>query len=128
MMKNSGSLIVELERSKEDELEFMVKKIAEGSRGWIDAIVVMANGNRIIFSENDRVDPMYIADVAFLIAETAASVMELFNSKKLDELDVQLQGDRYLMIKAYERYLIAVLTKPNPNLGLIKLVFNKYLV
>jgi hypothetical protein len=42
-------------------------------------------------------------------------------------VDVKLREKRYLLIRRYRDYYIVAVTKPNPNLGFINLVFEAYL-
>lgn len=105
----------------------LIEKIMKDSRGWIDLIVMTVNGMRIVFTGGDGVEPKHIAEAASSIAKATLVVMELFGSKNFNEIDLQVQESRHLIIRGYRGCYIAALTKPNPNLGLVKLALNKNL-
>ena len=42
-------------------------------------------------------------------------------------MDVKLKEKRYFLIRRYRDYYVVAVTKPNPNLGFINLVFEAYL-
>ena len=105
----------------------LIEKIMKDSRGWIEVIVMLINGTRIAFSGGNGIKPERIADAASSLIEATLAVMELFGSRRFHELELQVQENRYLILRRYKDCYIAALTKPNPNLGLIKLAFKKNL-
>ncbi len=105
----------------------LIRKIMEDSGGWIDAIIMVVNGTRITFTEDNDIDLNNIASAAYTIIEATLAVMEFFGSRKLNEINIRMQEGRHLIIKSYKGCHIAALTKPNPNLGLIKLALEKNL-
>jgi len=130
MLENRAKyVVVGLEKPSEHgwERRPLIEKIVKDSRGWIDVIVMLVNGTRIAFSGGDGIEPERIADAASSIAEATLAVMELFGSRKFDEIDLEVQEGRHLIIRRYRGCHIAALTKPNPNLGLIKQAFERNL-
>ncbi|MCS7132174.1 MAG: DUF433 domain-containing protein [Nitrososphaeria archaeon] len=105
----------------------LIEKIMKDSRGWIDLLLMTVNGTKIVFSESDDVEPKHIADAASSIAKATLMVMELFGAKNFNEIDLQVQEGRYLIIRGYRECYIAALTKPNPSLGLVKLALDRNL-
>lgn len=119
-----------MEKPSEDALRRrpLIEKIVKDSKGWIDVIIMLVNGTRIAFGGSEDIEPEHVADAASSIAEATLAVMELFGSRKFDEIGLQVQEDRHLIIRGYRGCYIAALTKPNPNLGMIKLAFERNLV
>ena len=105
----------------------LIEKIMRASRGWIEIIVMLVNGTRIAFSGGNGIKPERIADASSSLIEATLAVMELFGSRRFHELELQVQENRYLILRKYKDCYIAALTKPNPNLGLIKLALKKNL-
>ena len=103
----------------------LIEKIMRDSRGWIEIIVMLINGTRIAFSGGNGIKPERIADASSSLIEATLAIMELFGSRRFNELELQVQENRYLILRKYKDCYIAALTKPNPNLGLIKLAFKK---
>ena len=105
----------------------LIEKIMKESRSWIEVIVMLINGTRIAFSGGNGIKPERIADAASSLIEATLAIMELFGSRRFNELELQVQENRYLILRKYKDCYIAALTKPNPNLGLIKLALKKNL-
>jgi predicted regulator of Ras-like GTPase activity (Roadblock/LC7/MglB family) len=110
-----------------DERKPLIRRIMEDSRGWIDAVIMIVNGARIAFTEDDEVNVNNFASATCTMADAALAVLELFGSRKLNEMDIRMLEGRHIIIRNYNGCRIAVLTKPNPNLGLIKLALEKNL-
>ena len=130
MLENQARyVIIGAEGSSEHgwEQRSLIEKIVRDSRGWIDVIVMLMNKKMTASNGGDGIEPERVADAATSIAEATLAVRELFGSRKFDEIDLEVQGGRHLIIRRYGGYHIAALTKPNPNLGLIKQAFRRNL-
>ncbi|MEM4498444.1 MAG: roadblock/LC7 domain-containing protein [Nitrososphaerota archaeon] len=116
---------VELARS---ELKSLIEDMMISCRGWVDAIIIVSqDGAPIAYSANMDLDPDYVAAATSSIAGATDAVLELINSKGFDCVDVKLKEKRYFLIRRYRDYYVVAVTKPNPNLGFINLVFEAYL-
>jgi predicted regulator of Ras-like GTPase activity (Roadblock/LC7/MglB family) len=129
MLEPQAKNIAELEGIGElaDERKPLIRRIVEDSRGWIDAVIMIVNGARIAFTENGGVSMNNVTSAACTIADAALAVLELFGSRKINEMDIRMLEGRHLIIRDHNGWRIAILTKPNPNLGLIKLALEKNL-
>ena len=105
----------------------LIERIMRDCRGWIDVIIMFVNGTRIVCDEGAIRKSDHIA-ASLPIAEATLAVSELLGSKGFDEIKLQLQGGRYIIVRKHRDCYIAALTKPNPNLGLIDLAFKKNIV
>lgn len=105
----------------------LIRRIIEDSRGWIDAVIMIVNGTKIALTENSEINVNSVAEAAYTIAEATLAVIELFESRKFKEMDLQIWEGRHLITRWYKGCYIVALTKPNPNLGLIKLALSKNL-
>lgn len=110
-----------------DEWKPLIQRIMRDSRGWIDAVIMIVNGARIALTENGEINMNNVSSGACTIADAALAVLELLGSRKLNEMDIRMLEGRHLIIRSYEECYIVALTKPNPNLGLIKLALEKNL-
>jgi len=121
--------LIGLKRASEHHLEQkpLIEKMMKDSRDWIEVIVMLVNGTRIAFSGGNGIKPERIANASSSLIEATLAVMELLGSRRFNELELQIQENRYLILRKYKDCYIAALTKPNPNLGLIKLALKKNL-
>jgi predicted regulator of Ras-like GTPase activity (Roadblock/LC7/MglB family) len=110
-----------------EERKPLIQRIMRDSKGWIDAVIMVMNGARIAFTENGEVNVNNVASAACTIADATLAVLELFGSRKINEMDIRMLEGRHLIIRDHNGCRIAILTKPNPNLGLIKLALEKNL-
>lgn len=114
--------------SVRSELKSLIEDIMIGCRGWVDAIIIVSqDGVPIAHSANINIGPDYVAAATSSIAGATDAVLELINSGGFDDVDVKLKEKRYLLIRRYGDYYVVAITKPNPNLGFINLVFEAYL-
>jgi|YelNatPaOPRAMG01_1025707.scaffolds.fasta_scaffold08314_7 predicted regulator of Ras-like GTPase activity (Roadblock/LC7/MglB family) len=129
MLEPQAKNIIELEGMSglADERKPLIQRIMRDSRGWIDAVIMVVNGVRIAFTENGEVNVNNVASAACTIADAALAVLELFGSRKINEMDIRMLEGWHLIIRDHDGCRIAILTKPNPNLGLIKLALEKNL-
>lgn len=110
-----------------EERKPLIRRIMEDARGWIDCMIMVVNGTRITLTANDELNANNVADAAHVIADATIAVIELLGARKFKELDLRIQGGRHLIIRRYKGCYIAALTKPNPNIGLIRLALDKNL-
>jgi len=110
-----------------EERKPLIQRIMRDSRGWIDAVIMIVNGTRIAFTENGEINANNVTSAACTIADAALAVLELFGSRKINEIDIRMFEGRHLIIRDHNGCRIAILTKPDPNLGLIKLALEKNL-
>jgi len=110
-----------------EERKALIQRIMRDSRGWIDAVIMIVNGTRIAFTENGGINVNNVTSAACTTADTVLAVLELFGSRKINEMDIRMLEGRHLIIRNHNGCRIAILTKPNPNLGLIKLALEKNL-
>ena len=103
------------ELEKIPEGKHLLKAIMRECRGWLEEIIIA-----------DEVRGG-IGRAALAASGIALTVRETFSSKGFEEAEIQLQDGRYLVLRAYNGGYVIALTKPNPNLGLIRLTFRKYL-
>lgn len=109
-------------------LTSLIEDMMIGCRGWVDAIIVVSqDGAPVAYSANMEVDPEYVAAATSSIAGATDAVLELLSSGGFEDIDVKLKEKRHLIVRRYEDYYIVAITKPNPNLGFINLVFEAYL-
>jgi len=110
------------------ELNSLIEDIMISCRGWVDAIIIVSqDGAPLAYSANIDIDPEYVAAATSSIAGATDAVLELINSRGFDAVDVKLGEKRHLLIRRYRDYYVVAVTKPNPNLGFINLVFEAYL-
>lgn len=110
------------------KLRSLIEDIITSCRGWIDAIVVVSqDGVPLTYRMNMDLDPEYVAAASSSLAGATLAILELINSEGFESIDVKLKERRYLLIRSYRDYYIVALSKPNPNLGFINLVFEAYL-
>ena len=103
------------EFEKVSEGRYLLKAIMRECRGWLEEIII-ADEARGGFGR-----------AALAASGIALTIREIFSSKGFEEAEIQLQDGRYLVLRAYNGGYVIALTKPNPNLGLIRLTFRKYL-
>ena len=114
--------------SVRSELKSLIEDIMISCRGWVDAIIIVSQDSTpAAYSANTDIDPEYVAAATSSIAGATDAVLELISSREFDAVDVKLREKRYLLIRRYRDYYIVAVTKPNPNLGFINLVFEAYL-
>jgi len=103
------------ELEKVSEGRYLLKAIMRECRGWLEEIII-ADEARGGFGR-----------AALAASGIALTVREIFSSNGFEEAEIQLRDGRYLVLRAYNGGYVIALTKPNPNLGLIRLTFRKYL-
>lgn len=94
---------------------YLLKAIMRECRGWLEEITIAdkAHGE--------------LSRAALAASGITLTVREIFSSKGFEEAEIQLRDGRYLVLRTYNGGYVIALTKPNPNLGLIRLTFRKYL-
>jgi predicted regulator of Ras-like GTPase activity (Roadblock/LC7/MglB family) len=92
MLEPQAKNIIELEgmNGLADERKPLIQRIMRDSRGRIDAVIMVVNGVRIAFTENREVNVNNVASAACTIADTALAVLELFGSRKINEMDIRM--------------------------------------
>jgi predicted regulator of Ras-like GTPase activity (Roadblock/LC7/MglB family) len=110
-----------------EERKPLIQRIMRDSKGWIDAVIMIVNGTRIAFTENGGINVNNVTSAACTIADAALAVLELFGSRIINEMDIRMLEGRHLIIRNHNGWRIVILTKPDPNLGLIKLALEKNL-
>lgn len=114
--------------SVRSELRSLIEDMMIGCRGWVDAIIIVSqDGAPVAYGTNMDLDPEYVAAATSSIAGAIDAVLELINSRGFDGVDVKLKERRYLLIRKHRDYYVVAITKPNPNLGFINLIFEAYL-
>ncbi|MCD6591635.1 MAG: roadblock/LC7 domain-containing protein [Thaumarchaeota archaeon] len=114
--------------SARQALQSLIEDLMIGCRGWIEALVIVSeDGTPVACSSNIDFEPDYIAAATCSIAGATSAVLELLNSTGFDRIDIRLREGRYLLVRRYQDYYLVALTKPNPNLGFINLIFESYL-
>ena len=117
-------------KAEERLLAGIIKAIKANSRGWVEAIEVVSEDGMPIAheSDNEAFNPEYVAAATAAICGAITAVIELMNAKGYKRVSIQLEDGRYILVRQYRGYYIVCLTKPNPNLGIIDIVFEAYLV
>lgn len=110
------------------EMKSLLDDLMKSCEDWVEAIVIISEeGAPIMHSMCIDLEPDYIAVASSAILGSASAVLELLNSRGFDSIDVRLKEGRYLLVRRYEDYYLAALTRPEPNLGFISLALEAYL-
>jgi len=110
------------------ELKSLAEDLMVGCRGWVDAIIIVSeDGAPLTYTANMDLEPEFVAAATASIVGATSAVLELLSSRGFDGINVRLKEKRYLLIRSYKGYYVVALTRPNPNLGFINLVFEAYL-
>ena len=102
------------------EHEGVVKKIVQGSYGQVERCVVASEDGLPIasYGNPEEVNEIIAAIAAPLFAATQDVIKNLEDTKVL-RIDVELANSKHLIIVPKAMNIVAVLSRPCPNLGLV---------
>lgn len=106
----------------------LVESIVEKSRGWIEsATIVSGDAIPIAHNQSSPYNQDMVVAVALTVASALSSVIELLNTKGFHKINIQLEDNRYVIIRRFEKYYVVCITKPNPNLGFVEYTLDTHL-
>ncbi len=112
--------MVEERRAEVKRYEEVVERIIQGSYGQVERCVVASEDGLPIasYGNPEEVNEVIAAIAAPLFAATQDVIKNLEDTKVL-RIDVELANSKHLVIVPKATSIVAVLSRPRPNLGLI---------
>ena len=109
-------------------LDKLIESILMNSRDWIECIVVVSHdATPVVYNQSSPFDKDIIASASTTITSVVNSVIELFNAREFERINIQLNNKRVVLIRKYGDYYIVSITKPNPNLGYVEYIIESFL-
>ncbi|MEM2003795.1 MAG: roadblock/LC7 domain-containing protein [Halobacteria archaeon] len=112
---------------KSPELQAHIEEVVKVSRGLIDAIIITKpDGTPVANVNSIDINPDYLAAAISAVSGVISSVLEVMEMGDFRRAHVELKDKRYLYVVPYKGDYVALITKPNPNLGFIDLLLDIY--
>ncbi len=106
----------------------LIESILVNSKGWIESIVVVSqDATPVVYNQSSPFDKDMIAAATATITSVVNTVVDLFNAKGFEKINIQLNNKRVVLVRKYSDYYIVSITKPNPNLGYVEYIIESYL-
>lgn len=105
----------------------LLEKIIRASGGEIEAaIVVGEDGLSLFYSTSRSMDVDAISACTTALVGALSSGLSLLDQEGFERVDVKLDDSSHLVLVPLNGALLVVKTRPEPNIGLVYLIIEKY--
>lgn len=108
-------------------LQGYIEEVIRVSRGMIEAVLIAKpDGTPVVHANSLNINPDYLAAAVSAVSGVILSVLEVMEMGEMRRVDVELSDKRHVFIVPYKSDYAALITKPDPNLGLIDILVDLY--
>jgi predicted regulator of Ras-like GTPase activity (Roadblock/LC7/MglB family) len=111
------------------DIDEIVEAIMSASRGLLEVVGVVSRDLSIVSmrsSGESFLDEVEVEAVGGVIMSVVYDVLRSIDFSSPQEIRIQLDDRRYLIIQPYIDYFIVCLTKPDVRIGFIELILEYY--
>ncbi|MCL7388935.1 MAG: hypothetical protein LZ173_03235 [Thaumarchaeota archaeon] len=111
------------------DIDEIVKAIMSASRGLLEVVGVVSRDLSIVSMRSGGesfLDEVEVEAVGGVIMSVVYDVLRSIDFSSPQEIRIQLDDRRYLIIEPYIDYFIVCLTKPDVRIGFIELILEYY--
>lgn len=110
------------------EVQRKIEELIRVGKGAIESIVVAKpDGTPVAHANIKKISPDFIAAAVSTIASVLTSILETLELGGFKKVHVELEDKRFIFVVPYGNDVVAITTKPSPNVGFIDLLIDLYL-
>ncbi|MCS7142669.1 MAG: roadblock/LC7 domain-containing protein [Aigarchaeota archaeon] len=110
------------------EVQRRIEELFKVSKGAIESIIVTKpDGTPTAYVNLKKIHPDFLAAAVSSVAGVLSSILETLELGYFKRLHVELEDKRFIFVVPLGSDVVAITTKPSPNVGFIDLLIDLYL-